>query len=152
MSGFINPELKHYYMEMSNLSKSETGLPTVLWVEEFGKERSVGHNKDIIREVQVGINSNGDPLTMQVKGNPRVKIWPKKGESPNSRNGFSSIIINVNGEAVFDDEDLRRKNSTLTNKDLETIDEFITINLIPILKLWNGDISLGKFKKNLVKV
>lgn len=141
------------YITESVYNNTMTGLPTAIYIEQGGKDRKVSHNHpDLISDYLVGVDKKGNKIFKEVYGNPRVKIWPRKGEKKFNKEGWCSIILEADGKISGDENDLQKKKSDLNSKDLKLILKFIVENYVAILELWNDEINYKVFESKMKRV
>lgn len=110
--------------EMANLSKQETELPMVVWIEV---KRSTEHNKARMKFS----NSNSDSL---LPGElVPISIDPKNPE-----------ILIKQKNANF--------KLKISNKDLESLKKWIIKNYEELMKVWDGKQTVIQFGQSMVKL
>lgn len=69
-------------LEMANVSKNDTKLPYDIWIDSFGKDRSVKHNVP-----RVKVNVDGEWIPISIEDNPKILVKRR-----NSFKGEKEII------------------------------------------------------------
>lgn len=122
----IEPDLcdEDMIAEMANLSKQETELPMVVWIEV---KRPTEHNKARMKFS----NSNSDSLL------------------PNELVPIS--IDEENPEILVKQKNASFK-LKISNKDLECLKKWIKVNYDELMKVWNGEQTPIQFGQTMTKL
>jgi hypothetical protein len=109
-------------LEMSNLHKSDTGLPMNLWIDKAGIGRSVEHNTPRIKFQRTYKNNidEDEMIPISISDSPKI------------------LLKNKNKKLI-----------EISSHDLKILEDWIVKYKVFLMQVWNETISLDDFKRIL---